>query len=470
MTFTDFLPERIIPKTLLRKTREYTRKLWVRVVLMGLLSFVALGLTQMIEHWVPVKVAETLTGSAADRLLQIIASAMLSVTIFSITIMVTVYSRTSTQWTPRIHRLIVQDRTTQNTLAVFIGAYVYSLVAIIMRELGIYVDERALVLFAMTCIVLAVIVIYLIRWVLHLQTFGSLIDTSRQIEETTRAAFKERLKTPCLGANPLNGDIPDDAEVIRAKESGYIQYLYPEALDKIAHDHGVELYLTKNIGSFVFVNEPLLMAHKQAEPKDAEHDWESLESEVHGSIQIGDLRTFDQDPRFGLVVMGEVASKALSPGVNDPGTAIDIIARIGRVLSEYKDESVSQEEVALKHIYVAPLTPEDLIEDAFGALARDGKAIVEVQQRLQAILTGLMRHADDRLSEAARMAAEYHLRRALQATEFEPDRARLIGSARSDVRDAALKASNNPDGPSEEDIEDLQMMKTGGRDTGKKPA
>tara|TARA_R110002072_G_scaffold3318_18_gene24301 strand:+ start:4468 stop:4716 length:249 start_codon:yes stop_codon:yes gene_type:complete len=54
---------------------------------------------------------------------------------------------------------------------VFIGAYVYALVAIILRELDIYVDERALVLFVMTVIVLAVIVIYLIRWVLHLRTF-----------------------------------------------------------------------------------------------------------------------------------------------------------------------------------------------------------------------------------------------------------------------------------------------------------
>lgn len=53
----------------------------------------------------------------------------------------------------------------------FIGAYVYALVAIILRELDIYVDERALVLFVMTVIVLAVIVIYLIRWVLHLRTF-----------------------------------------------------------------------------------------------------------------------------------------------------------------------------------------------------------------------------------------------------------------------------------------------------------
>ncbi|MGR3473653.1 MAG: DUF2254 family protein, partial [Sulfitobacter sp.] len=80
----------LIPHTLFRKAREYSRKLWVRVVVMGLLAFVALGMTQLFEPLVPKEVATRLTGEAADRLLQIIADAMLAVTIFSITIMVTV--------------------------------------------------------------------------------------------------------------------------------------------------------------------------------------------------------------------------------------------------------------------------------------------------------------------------------------------------------------------------------------------
>ncbi|MGJ8618359.1 MAG: DUF2254 domain-containing protein [Sulfitobacter sp.] len=426
----------LIPHTLIRKTREYTRKLWVRVLIMGLMAFVALGLTQIIETFIPKEIGTTLTGEAADRLLQIIANAMLAVTTFSITVMVTVYRASSTQWTPRVHRLIIQDRTTQNTLAVFIGAYVYALVAIILRELGIYVDERALVLFVMTVLVLAVIVIYLIRWVLHLQTFGSLIDTTRQIEEVTQAMFKDRLENPCLGANALTGDVPEDATAIRATQSGYIQHIYPEALNDAAKAHGVELYLTRNIGHFAFLNEPLLMAVKRGEPEDADHDWESLESAVRDNIRLGDLRTYDQDPRFGLVVMGEVASKALSPGVNDPGTAIDVITRIGRILSTYTDEDTQERENKLKYLHVPPLEPEDLIEDGFSALARDGATVVEVQQRLQSVLSGLMRHPDDGLSKAARGAAEMHLRRALEAITFAPDRERVVASARSDVRDA----------------------------------
>ncbi|NUH65462.1 DUF2254 domain-containing protein [Sulfitobacter sp. S0837] len=429
----------LIPHTLLRKAREYSRKLWVRVVFMGLLAFVALGLTQLFEPLVPKKIATRLTGAAADRLLQIIADAMLAVTIFSITVMVSVYRASSSQFTPRVHRLIIQDSTTQNTLAVFIGAYVYALVAIIMRELGIYVDERAFVLFLMTVLVLSIIVIYLIRWVLHLQSFGSLIDTTRQIERVTTALFKERLDTPCMGGHPLTSEPPKDAWPVHAKKSAYLQHIYPEALQEHADNHGVHVYLTRRIGDFVFAGEPLFYLAQRGTPKARESDKGeelTVDEAVCSAITLGDLRTFDQDPRFGLRVLGEVASKALSPGVNDAGTAIDVITRIGRILSYYRDETKPNGEVALPNLHIAPIDAEGLIEDSFGAPARDGADVVEVQVTLQNVLNGLMTHPDPGLVSVVRDAAENHLRRAFEAVPFGPDRAMIWHAAREDVRSA----------------------------------
>ncbi len=431
------------PSTLVRRLREYSRKLWVRVVIMGLMSLVALAVAQVVEDFVPRELSRSLNGAAADRLLDIIANAMLAGTIFSITVMVSVYRSSSTQWTPRVHRLIIQDRTTQNTLAVFIGAYVYALVAITLRELGVFDDESAFVLFVMTVLVLGVIVLYLIRWVLHLQGFGSLIDTTRQIEKVTRYQFRDRLDNPCLGACALRGDPPETAETIRASESGYIQQIYPEALNNAAKSHGVALYLTRSIGSFVFLNEPLLKVVKTGTPEDDDHDRESLEKSVRANIRLGDVRTFEQDPRFGLMVMGEIGSRALSPGVNDPGTAIDVITRIGRILSDYSDETASERENPLDHLHVAPLDPTDLLQDGFGALSRDGASVVEVQQRLQQTLNALMHHPDQGLSDAARDMAERELRRALDAISFGPDRARLLDSCDAQARDAVTA---KPDG------------------------
>ncbi|MGB5863061.1 MAG: DUF2254 domain-containing protein [Sulfitobacter sp.] len=417
--------------TTIRKARHYARKLWVRVVLMGLLALVATGGSQLLEPLIPDELARSVNGGSADRLLQLIASAMLAVTIFSITVMVSVYQSSSTQWTPRVHRLIMQDRTTQNTLAVFIGAYVYALLAIVLREIGIYVDERAFVLFWMTVGVVVVIVVYLIRWVLHLQGFGQLMDTTREVEQVTRAQFKDRLARPCLGARPLTSDIPEGTRTVHAWESGYLKQVYPEALNAVAEKHDVRIFLNRTIGHFAFYNAPLM----EVQDTGGALDWDAFLKDVRETVILGDVRGYEQDPRFGLIVMGEIGSKALSPGVNDPGTAIDVITRIGRVLSYYKDETESDPETLLAHLYVAPLDPVDLLRDGFGALSRDGAGTLEVQQRLQQTLTGLMHHPDKKLSEAARNMARQELARALQVLTFEPDRELLRKTADVSVRE-----------------------------------
>lgn len=422
----------LLPATLWRKARSYAQKLWVRVLAMGLLSLAALGLTQLIEIFVPDGMA-SMPGASADRLLNIIASAMLSVTIFSMTVMVSTYRSSASQWTPRVHELIIRDTTTQKTLAAFIGAYVYSLVAIILRELGIFGDDHALVLFWLTVLVLAFVVWSLVRWILHLQTFGSLLHTTRQVEGITRRRFKERLKTPCLGANPLRGDVPDRARPVASEQSGYIQHIYPEGLNALAERYDVHLYLPQAIGSYIFLNEPLAWVEGDI----TDEDQEEFTSLLRGHVVVDDLRDYDQDPRFGLIVMGEIASKALSPGINDPGTAIDVITRVGRILSNYSDETGSKaddDSPELSRLWVPPLSPVDLLEDGYGSLTRDGAHIFEVQHRLQSTLSGMMRHPDKELGSAAFDFADLALRRALAAMDFAPDRERLLASVDDRLR------------------------------------
>ncbi len=434
----------LIPATLWRKARVYSQKLWVRVLAMGLLSVASLGFTQLIEMIVPDEMSSIMTGSSADRLLDIIASAMLSATIFSMTVMVSTYRSSASQWTPRVHQLIMQDTVTQKTLAAFIGAWVYALVAIILREMRIFGDDHALVIFWLTVLVLAYVVWSLVRWVLHLQTFGSLLHTTRQVEGITKKRFQERLKTPCLGANPLRDGVPDDARPIEADQSGYIQHIYPEGLNTVAERYDVRFYLPQPIGHFLFQHEPLLWVVGDV----SEEDREEFLSLAHEHINVSDLRDYDQDPRFGLVVMGEIASKALSPGINDPGTAIDIITRVGRILSSYSSEDrpsraaddgeASAEDgpdgPILDRLWVPPLMPDDLLDDGFGALTRDGAQVYEVQHRLQATLAGLMHHPDEGLQNAAFNFADSALRRALQSMDFAPDRERLLASVSERLR------------------------------------
>lgn len=430
--FSDIID---LPSVAWRKWRELTRKLWVRVVLMGLLSFVSLGFANLVGSFVPDKLASYVSGAAADRLLGIIANAMLAVTTFSLTVMVTVYRSSSNQFTPRLHRLIVRDKTTQNTLAAFIGAYVYALTGIILRELQIFGDDRAALLFLMTVLVLIYVVVSMIRWVLHLQSFGSLINISRQLEDITQQQFDDRLNMPCLGANEWDGTAPDAAKPILALKTGYVQQVYQESLQSHARENDLDIYLDANVGAFVLKGEPLVLVSAKNGKLEAE-----LIEKIISCVPVADLRIYDQDPRFGLMALGEIASKALSPGVNDPGTSIDVLTRQIRILLSYVDNSVDTQDVTHENLWVRALDPHDLVQDAFGAWTRDGVAVIEVQERLQKTLAKLANHASPAMCKAATVFAQTAYDRSIEALSFADDRRRLDDAVGQNIKTRTAKA------------------------------
>ncbi len=90
-------------------------------------------------------------------------------------------------------------------------------------------------------------------------------------------------------------------------------------------------------------------------------------------VTIGDRRSFDQDPRFGVCVLTEVASRALSPATNDLGTAVDVVGRLLRVLAAWAEPSEA-DEPAFAEVLVPPLRVDDLFDDAFLAWPVTGPA------------------------------------------------------------------------------------------------
>ncbi len=411
-----------LPMHLVHAALQQSRKLWVRVIIIGSLALIGLGLTGIGATFLPANLTGSIDISSVDRLFQIISNSMLAVTTFSLSVMVSVYRATSTQWTPRIHRLMLEDPTTQNTLATFIGAYVYATVGIVLRETGVLTDDHAFLIFYLTVAMMTIIVVYIIRWTLHLQTFGSLIETAREIENISAERLKERLEMPCLGGRPLV-EVPNDASEVRAQVSGYIQFIYAAQLQKAAEAADVQVYVNVSVGSFVVAGD--VVAHVSGPVEKA--------NVFSDAIVLGDLRTFEQDPRFGLIVLGEMASKALSPGINDTGTAIDVITRLTRVLLAYEDEPDCGAEAQFNRVYIRQIRAPELIQSGFSALARDGAQIVEVQIRLQKAMQSLRDHAKAGMRDAAFDFAQSELRRAREAIPFDGDRALLMAAVAPDI-------------------------------------
>ncbi|HET6564570.1 MAG TPA: DUF2254 family protein [Xanthomonadales bacterium] len=178
-----------------------------------------------------------------------------------------------------------------------------------------------------------------------------------------------------------------------------MQRINVDKLQAIAKDWDAEVCVAALPGTFMFPQRPLAWISKvpedQAEP--------ALE-DVACAFLVGNDRLFDEDPRFGLVVRAEIASRALSPAVNDPGTGIDIIGRFVRLLADWAEPLAEDEEpeVEFDRVYVPALKADDLFDDSFGPIARDGAGTLEIACRLQKALASLSRTAPDQLGAPAR--------------------------------------------------------------------
>ncbi|HEY8385791.1 MAG TPA: DUF2254 family protein, partial [Porticoccaceae bacterium] len=234
------------------------------------------------------------------------------------------------------------------------------------------------------------------------------------------AALAERLAVPYLGATPWPDDdvIPAAAVPVHACAIGYIQFIDMPVLAELCDEVDCEAYFPCNPGTFVF--EDTVLAWLLA-PHELPEDFAER---VAKHFVIATTRSFDQDPRFGLAVMAEIACRAMSPAINDPGTAIDVVGRQARLLSQW---AAGREDVAVDYprLHLPPLRDDDLFEDAFMLLARDGAGLVEVQLRLQKALKALQRQGSLSFRRAAAAQSELALQRSETALTCEVDRQRL---------------------------------------------
>ena len=157
---------------------QLTRTLWIRATLYVVLALAAALLAVLIERLLPGPLPVDIGADAVDRILDILASSMLAVTTFSLSVMVAAYSTATSNVTPRATRLLMQDTTTQNVLGTFIGAFLFSLVGLVALSTGAYGESGRVVLFAITLLVIALIVVTILRWIDHLSRFGRVGDTT----------------------------------------------------------------------------------------------------------------------------------------------------------------------------------------------------------------------------------------------------------------------------------------------------
>lgn len=395
------------------RLRRLSRKIWLRSALIGLLGVVAAAGSGVLAPLVPDWIAKAVKPDAVEKILEIMASGMLAVVIFSLSVMVSSRQAASSQVTPRSHQLLLEDTTTQNVLATFLGSFLFSLVGVITLGTAVYAGDAAAVILFFALIVLTLMIVAILRWISHLSDLGSVVATTRKVEQAAIGAMEAWLDTPCMGGTPMTGD--PAGHPVACRVTGYVQHIDIEALSDLAEDGDLDIYLP--VGPGTYLSKGATLAFHTGAP-----DLDRL----HEAFTLGDARRFDQDPRFGLIVLTEIAQRALSPGINDPGTAIDVITRQAKLLARFRDAiNADAGKPRFPRIHVRPLRPASLLRDAFDPIARDGADIIEVQIKIQKALAVLAEGADDHMLTAIHATSARCYDRAMEGLALEDDKSRL---------------------------------------------
>ncbi|MDQ3483792.1 MAG: DUF2254 domain-containing protein [Pseudomonadota bacterium] len=366
---------------------------------------------------------EWLYGSrpeGARAMLSTIAGSTITVAgvVFSITLAAVTYA--SGQFGPRLLGNFMRDRGNQASLGVFIGTYLYCLV--VLRTIrsaeetsadtgGVVHDAFVPHLAMFGGLALAIASTAVLIYFVHHVTSGIHINNviarvGRDLIAQIRRQDNEDDSEPRPTSPPSSAG---KVKPIIATKTGYIEAVDFDALLKIASRHDLVLRPIRRAGDFVSEGWTLLEAHSPGSISD------ELKDECAAVVTVGRQRTAQQDLRFGIDELVEIAARALSPGVNDPFTAIACMDWLGAALGEFdrRPDPPTQlaDEDGIARIFLRPLDFEDYLGAAFGQLrsyvAVDPNARAHALNTLNRLAThvGKPRHRALIEEERARLAS-----------------------------------------------------------------
>jgi uncharacterized membrane protein len=411
--------------------KQLRERLWVKPFIVCVLSITAVFLANLMDMTELGRFVPEITEESTETLLRIMASSMLMMATFAVASMVAAYSSASRSATPRSFPLMIADDVSQNALSVFIGAFIFSVVALVAMMNGLYAGRGShFILFSLTIGVLAIVIVTFIRWVDNIARLGRLGHTITKVEAAAAEEIQKRQLAPRLGGVAAFG--PPDAARAVFGAIGYVQYVDIAALQARAVQSQLRIVVAALPGTFCTPDRPVAWVIREATDSVSDEDAKAIAD----TFVIGDSRIFDQDPRFGLLVLSEIASRALSPAVNDPGTAIGVTGTLVRLFVMWNEFGKAEEVYAVRfdRVAVPELSLADMFDDAFTGIARDGAGNVEVVVRLLKALKSLAAAGDATMRDNALRHARLAVVRAEKALKISEDITAVREAAKYAIR------------------------------------
>jgi uncharacterized membrane protein len=316
------------------KVRESFRsQLWplpaIGIAVALLLGIALPELDAALDDQLPAFVSDYLFGggaSAARTVLDAIAGSLITVTALTFSLTVVTLQLASSQFSPRLLRTFSSDRFVQLTLALFLGTFTYALTVLRSVRTGddngaAFVPQFSVTLaFILTLVSVVALVLFLAHLATEIRVETMLRKVHRDGSRTLRRVLPDRdpQQLPASGFPAARGL----QVLLTARSSGFLTHVDEQGL------------LTAAITAQACVVIPVGTAWPCVGDELSGETLANLQEAVANSIGTGAERTSVQDAAFALRQLTDVAVKALSPGINDPTTAVHALSHSSAVLCE----------------------------------------------------------------------------------------------------------------------------------------
>lgn len=278
-------------------------------------------------------------ADAARSLLGAIASSLITVTALTFSLTVVTLQLASSQFSPRLLRTFTGDVFVQVTLALFLATFTYSLT--VLRAVrsaaesgqGEFVPRFAVTLaFVLAVASVLALVLFLAHLTAQIRVETMLSNVHSDATDVMRSVLDERDPAAMLPAPDPSP--PADAVPLVVAVDGFLTWIDEKDLLDVAEDASAVLRIDVYPGSFLVEGTPLGTAWSIGGRTFDADSAERIAERIAGCIHTGFERTSAQDVGFGLRQLVDVANKALSPGINDPTTAVHALGHISAFLCD----------------------------------------------------------------------------------------------------------------------------------------
>lgn len=367
----------------------------------------------------------------ARALLSSVAGSMVSVVATAFSITIVALQLASSNFGPRLLRNFMQDTGNQIVLGTFIATFIYCL--LVLRTIHAEGDEYSEFVPQLSVTVgtlLAIISIGVLIYFIHhastiIQASHVITQVSADLNKAIDRLFPEKIGDDQANQARQVGEIPanfdTEASTVKATGDGYLQAIDRDELMKIARYYNLLVRVKTRPGKFIVKGSDLAMILP------GEKVEQNLNQQINDAFILGKERTEYQDVEFPISQLVEIALRAISPGINDPFTAIRCIDRLSAGLSRLAQRDFPSpyrydDEHNLR-VIAEGVTFEELVDSAFNQIRQYSKPDVAVTIRLLEAIACIATYTrNSKQREALRRHAEMILNSSREQITQDQDR------------------------------------------------